>query len=56
LMCNPVSAFWKQEDFLLVASGKYEFKCMNEGAEIVSNGVISTIQVNPFHEASFPAY
>ncbi|KAH4057468.1 hypothetical protein HBH64_059660 [Parastagonospora nodorum] len=53
LMCNPVSAFWKQEDFLLVASGKYEFKCMNEGAEIVSNGVISTLQ--DFFAASLPA-
>lgn len=41
---------------MLVASGKYEFKCMNEGAEIVSNGVISTIQVDLFHDALLPTY
>jgi hypothetical protein len=54
-MCSPVSAFWDQEDFLLVASGKYEYKCMNEGAEIVSNGVLSTIQVRLLHTTLIPS-
>jgi hypothetical protein len=44
-MCSPVSAFWDQENFVLLATGKFKYKCMNEGAEIVANGVISTIQV-----------
>jgi hypothetical protein len=48
-MCSPVSAFWDQENFVLLATGKFKYKCMNEGAEIVANGVISTIQVwHPF--------
>jgi hypothetical protein len=43
--CNPVSAFWDQENFLLVLSGTYKYKCLDEGAEIVSNGAMSAIQV-----------
>ncbi|KAF2831694.1 hypothetical protein CC86DRAFT_274269, partial [Ophiobolus disseminans] len=52
-MCRPVSAFWDQENIKLLASGKYKFKCANEGAEIVANGVISTVQ--DFIAASLPA-
>jgi hypothetical protein len=44
-MCSPVSAFWDQENFLLIASGNYRYKCLDEGAEIVANGVLSTVQV-----------
>jgi hypothetical protein len=43
--CDPVSAFWDQENFLLVLSGTYRYKCLDEGAEIVANGAMSAIQV-----------
>lgn len=45
LMCRPISAFWDQEDIKILAKGGYKYKCANEGAEIVANGVISTVQV-----------
>jgi hypothetical protein len=31
---------------MLIASGKYKFRCLDEGAEIVANGAISAVQVN----------
>lgn len=41
-MCTPVSAFWDRQD---IPGKEYSYKCANEGAEIVANGVISTVQV-----------
>ncbi|KZM23798.1 uncharacterized protein EKO05_0009792 [Ascochyta rabiei] len=42
-MCRPISAFWDQVDFVKVAKG-YEYKCINEGADVVAHGIISTVQ------------
>lgn len=44
-LCRPISAFWDQVNFIKIASGTYEYDCLDEGAEIVANGVLSTIQV-----------
>ncbi|KAL5113780.1 hypothetical protein ACEQ8H_008354 [Pleosporales sp. CAS-2024a] len=52
-MCSPISAFWNQVNFVLIASGTYQFHCLDEGAEIVANGIMSTIQ--DFIAASLPA-
>ncbi|KAF9700510.1 hypothetical protein EKO04_001498 [Ascochyta lentis] len=42
-MCTPISAFWNQINMKLLLTG-YKYRCANEGAEIVANGIISTIQ------------
>jgi hypothetical protein len=44
-LCQPISAFWDQVNFLKIASGTYQYECLDEGAEIVANGILSTIQV-----------
>ncbi|KAF2737387.1 hypothetical protein EJ04DRAFT_561554 [Polyplosphaeria fusca] len=41
--CQPMSAFWDQLNIVKVAQG-YKFKCINEGADVFSAGVISTVQ------------
>lgn len=41
--CRPISAFWDQVDFDKLARG-YKWTCINEGAEVVANGIISTVQ------------
>lgn len=41
--CRPISAFWDQVDFRKIATG-YEYTCINEGADVVANGIVSTIQ------------
>ena len=43
--CDPISAFWDQTDLILNSSGKYKYKCLDEGAAIVANGAISALQV-----------
>ena len=30
---------------MILSKGGYEYKCANEGAEVVANGIISTVQV-----------
>ncbi|KAH7395324.1 hypothetical protein DE146DRAFT_615183 [Phaeosphaeria sp. MPI-PUGE-AT-0046c] len=52
-LCRPISAFWDQVNFIKIASGTYEYNCLDEGAEIVANGILSTIQ--DFVAASLPA-
>ncbi|KAJ4342328.1 hypothetical protein N0V95_006978 [Ascochyta clinopodiicola] len=42
-MCHPISAFWDQMDLVKVAKG-YQYKCVNEGADVVAHGIISTLQ------------
>ncbi|EAT84525.2 hypothetical protein SNOG_08249 [Parastagonospora nodorum SN15] len=42
--CDPISAFWDQTDLILNSSGKYKYKCLDEGAAIVANGAISALQ------------
>ncbi|KAH7085478.1 hypothetical protein BKA63DRAFT_18643 [Paraphoma chrysanthemicola] len=51
-MCSPVSAFWDSQNLDMLSKG-YTYKCANEGAEIVANGIISTVQ--DFVAASLPA-
>jgi hypothetical protein len=41
--CRPSSAFWDQVDFIKIARG-YEWTCINEGADVVAHGIISTAQ------------
>lgn len=41
--CRPFSAFWDQVDLVKLARG-YEWTCINEGADVVAHGVISTVQ------------
>ncbi|KAH7371591.1 hypothetical protein BKA66DRAFT_590975 [Pyrenochaeta sp. MPI-SDFR-AT-0127] len=54
-MCSPISAFWDQQDIKVrFRSGGYTYKCSNEGAEIVANGIVSTVQ--DFIAASLPAW
>lgn len=44
VMCNPVSAYWDQVDFRVrFGPKKYDFTCINEGADVVANGVASTV-------------
>ncbi|KAJ4311420.1 hypothetical protein N0V94_007958 [Neodidymelliopsis sp. IMI 364377] len=42
-MCRPISAFWDQVNFAKLARG-YEWTCINEGADVVAHGIISTVQ------------
>ncbi|KAF9701883.1 hypothetical protein EKO04_000513 [Ascochyta lentis] len=42
-MCQPISAFWDQVDLIKVARG-YKYRCINEGADVVAHGIISTVQ------------
>lgn len=42
-MCQPIAAFWEQVDLVKVAEG-YDYKCINEGADVVAHGIISTVQ------------
>ncbi|KAF3047450.1 hypothetical protein E8E12_007053 [Didymella heteroderae] len=42
-MCRPISAFWDQVDFTKFAQGQ-EWTCINEGADVVAHGIISTVQ------------
>ena len=41
--CQPFSAFWDQLDIIKIAKG-YKYKCFNEGADVFSAAVISTVQ------------
>lgn len=43
-LCTPISAFWNQVNMELLLKG-YTYKCANEGAELVANGIISTLMV-----------
>lgn len=42
-MCKPIAAFWEQVDFVKVTTG-YKYKCLNEGADVFTAGVISVVQ------------
>jgi hypothetical protein len=43
--CMPIEAYWKQVEFANILNPKgYERKCINEGADVVANGIISTVQ------------
>jgi len=42
-VCRPMSAYWEQSDVIKIAQG-VKFNCYDEGAAIVSAGVISTVQ------------
>jgi hypothetical protein len=41
--CNPISAFWDQVDYSKLAGG-YKFHCFDEGADVLSASIISTVQ------------
>lgn len=43
LGCNPVSAFWDQVNYNKLVRG-YKYRCLNEGADVFSASVISTVQ------------
>lgn len=43
LACHPMSDFWEQSDPVKILKG-YKPHCYNEGADVVSNGVLSTVQ------------
>jgi hypothetical protein len=42
--CRPFSAWWEQVDFAKKLSGTYRYNCLDEGADVVANGIISTVQ------------
>lgn len=43
--CSPISAFWNQVDFgRTLQAGGYHYNCINEGADLLANGIISTVQ------------
>lgn len=43
--CSPISAFWDQVDFgKPFQAGGYHYTCINEGADLLANGIISTTQ------------
>lgn len=41
--CDPISAFWDQANANLLIAG-YKYRCFNEGADILSASIISTVQ------------
>ncbi|KAL6705173.1 hypothetical protein ACN47E_007278 [Coniothyrium glycines] len=41
--CTPITAFWDQVDVNKILAG-YKYKCINEGADVVANGIASTLQ------------
>ncbi|KAF3041395.1 hypothetical protein E8E12_009574 [Didymella heteroderae] len=41
--CDPISAFWDQANANLLLGG-YKYRCFNEGADVFSASVISTVQ------------
>ncbi|KAF2828245.1 hypothetical protein CC86DRAFT_267094, partial [Ophiobolus disseminans] len=52
--CSPISAFWDQVDFeKRFRPGGYKYSCINEGADVVANGIASTVQ--DFIVATLPA-
>ncbi|KAH3968205.1 hypothetical protein HBH98_070930 [Parastagonospora nodorum] len=45
LTCNPIEAYWLQVKVSNVLNKQgYPHECINEGADIVANGIISTVQ------------
>ncbi|KAH7071758.1 hypothetical protein FB567DRAFT_455174 [Paraphoma chrysanthemicola] len=43
--CRPVEAFWRMVDWRFrFRKGGYQHKCINEGANIVANGIIASVQ------------
>jgi hypothetical protein len=51
--CRPISAFWDQVNFSKrLRPGGYNYSCINEGADVVGNGIVSTVQ--DFIVASLP--
>lgn len=44
LTFHSISAFWNQVDLgLKFSPGGYDFYCINEGADVVANGIVSTV-------------
>jgi hypothetical protein len=43
LGCNPISACWDQVDPVRILEG-YDYKCFNEGADVIAAGMISALQ------------
>jgi hypothetical protein len=41
--CDPISAFWDQANYNKLISG-YKYRCFDEGADVFSASVISTVQ------------
>jgi hypothetical protein len=43
--CQPFSAWWQQVNFALqLLPGGYQYHCINEGADVVANGIVATVQ------------
>lgn len=40
--CRPFSAFWDENDFRMIVNAKYNYECVNEGAALIANGIVST--------------
>lgn len=42
-VCRPISAYWEQSDVVKILQG-VKFNCYDEGAAVVTAGVVSTVQ------------
>jgi hypothetical protein len=43
--CQPFSAWWDQVNFAMrLLPGGYQYHCLNEGADVVANGIVATVQ------------
>jgi hypothetical protein len=52
--CRPFSAWWDQVNLpLRLLPGGYQYHCINEGADVVANGIVATVQ--DFIVATLPA-
>jgi hypothetical protein len=41
--CSPIEAYWLQVDFRYYLQDTYHFTCLNEGADVVANGIVATV-------------
>jgi hypothetical protein len=42
--CSPIEAYWLQVDFRYYLQDSYHYTCLNEGADVVANGIVTTVQ------------
>jgi hypothetical protein len=43
-MISSITAFWEQVDILKKFDPGYHYTCINEGADVVANGIVATVQ------------
>jgi hypothetical protein len=41
---SSITAFWEQVDILKKLDPGYQYTCINEGADVVANGIVATVQ------------